>query len=339
MTTISDVARRAGVSAMTVSRVINGSGHTSPDARARVEQAIAELGYVPNAVARHLRSKRSKTIGLVITDITNPFFTSIARGAEDVAGPHGFGVLFCNTDESEADEVAYVSMLLQRQIDGVLLVPASASSRSIKLLRDRHVPVVVLDRRVRAPSVDVVRGDSEGGAYGLVRHLVSLGHRRIAALAGPREVSTSIDRVEGYQRALADVGVPLDPDLVRFGGYQEAAGHAMAREVLAHAQPPTAIFAGNNFIAAGVLAAVRECGLRVPDDISLVAFDDLPSAWTADPFLTVAVQPAYELGRRAAELLLERLHGGEARPAREVVLPVELLVRRSSGPPQHGLAA
>ena len=339
MTTISDVARRAGVSAMTVSRVINGSGHTSPEARARVEQAIAELGYVPNAVARHLRSKRSKTIGLVITDITNPFFTSIARGAEDVAGPHGFGVLFCNTDESEADEVAYVSMLLERQIDGVLLVPASASSRSLKLLRDRHVPVVVLDRRVRAPRVDVVRGDSEGGAYGLVRHLVSLGHRRIAALAGPRDVSTSIDRVEGYQRALAEVGVPLDEDLVRFGGYQEAAGHAMAREVLAVADPPTAIFAGNNFIAAGVLAALRECGLRVPDDISLVAFDDLPSAWNADPFLTVAVQPAYDLGRRAAELLLTRLQRGEASPGREVVLPVELLVRRSSGPPQHGLAA
>jgi len=339
MTTISDVARRAGVSAMTVSRVINGSRHTSPATRARVEQAIADLGYVPNAVARHLRSKRSKTMALILTDISNPFFTRVARGVEDVAGERGFGVLFCNTDESEKEELTYVAMLLERQIDGVMLVPATSTPRSLRLLRDRHVPVVVLDRRVDAPNVDVVRSDSESGAHLLVRHLIELGHRRIAALVGPREVSTSIDRVAGYRRALAEAGLRTEPELIRYGGYQEAAGAAMARQVLELRRAPSAVFAGNNFIAAGILMTLRTAGVRVPDDMSVVAFDDLPSAWLSDPFLTTAVQPAYELGRRAAELLLDRLEGDAEQPGRSVVLPVEILVRRSSGPPASVVAA
>ncbi|HVL53263.1 MAG TPA: LacI family DNA-binding transcriptional regulator [Vitreimonas sp.] len=335
---MTDVARRAGVSTMTVSRVINNSGYTSQATRVKVERAIADLGYVPNALARQLRSKRSKTLALVITDITNPFFTSIARGAEDVARTHGFGVLFCNTDESEAEEVAYVSMLIQRQVDGVLLVPASHSSRSLRLLRERGVPVVVLDRRVSAPRVDVVRGDSEGGAYELVKHLLGLGHRRIAVLAGARTVSTSVDRVAGYRRALAAAGLELDADLIRYGGYHEAEGYEMARQVLALDQPPTAIFAAQNFIAAGTLVAAREAGVRVPDDLSLVAFDDLPTTWLTDPFLTVAAQPAYELGERAAELLFQRLDGHGDRPARSIVLPIDVIVRRSSTPPR-GIAA
>lgn len=339
MTTISDVARRAGVSTMTVSRVINGSGYASKTTRLRVERAVAELGYVPNALARQLRSKRSKTLALVITDITNPFFTSIARGAEDVAGARGFGLLLCNTDESEAEEVEYVSMLLQRQIDGVLLVPASRSSRSIRLLRGRGVPVVVLDRRVRMPQVDVVRSDSEGGAYELTRHLIALGHHRIAVIAGPPSVSTSVDRVAGYRRALSEAAVPLDPDLVRHGGHQVAGGYQMATEVLNLPSPPSAIFAANNFIAAGALGAVRAAGLRIPEDVSMVAFDDLPPVWLSDPFLTVASQPAYELGQRGAELVLDRLLDGGGQPARSLVLPVDVVVRRSSGPPRAGLAA
>jgi len=339
MITISDVARHAGVSTMTVSRVINRSGYTSAPTRLRVERAVAHLGYVPNALARQLRSKRSKTLALLITDITNPFFTSVARGAEDVAGDHGFGLLFCNTDESEEKEIEYVSMLIQRQVDGVLLVPASLSSRSMGLLRARAVPVVVVDRRVRAAGVDVVRGDSEGGAYQLIRHLLSLGHRRIAVLAGARSVSTTLDRVAGYRRAFVEAGLKPDRDLVRYGGYHAAEGYEMAMGVLAMRRPPSAIFAVNNFIAAGALAAARTMGRRVPDDLSIVAFDDLPTNWLADPFLTVAAQPAYELGQRAAELLLERLEGDGKRRARSIVLPTEVIVRRSSGPPARGLAA
>ena len=340
MSTINDVARLADVSTMTVSRVVNKSDYVSGVTRARVERAIAELGYVPNALARQLRSKRTKTIALVMADITNPFFTTVARGVEDVAGPRGFGVLFCNTDESEPEEVDYVSMLIQRQVDGVLLVPATSSSRSLALLRARKIPVVVVDRRVRSRHVDVVRGDSEAGAYALAQHLVQLGHRRIAILAGRKKVSTSVDRVTGFARALADAGIEQDPGLVRYGGYHQSEGYAMARAILKVVPAPTAIFAANNFIAIGAMRALRESGLHVPTDMSIVGFDDLPPEWSIDPsFLTVFAQPAYTFGKRATELLLDRILGQALEPVRELVLPGELIVRRSSGPPHIEIAA
>jgi LacI family transcriptional regulator len=338
MSTINDVAKLAGVSAMTVSRVINNSGYIGRETRSRVEAAIAELAYVPNAVGRQLRSKRTKMLALVLSDIMNPFFTTIARGVEDVARAQGFSVMFCNTDESEAEEARYLLMLVQRQVDGVLLVPASTSGKSLRLLSSHHMPVVVIDRRIQSRQIDSVRSDSEAGAYTLTQHLIGLGHRRIAVLTGRRSVSTSIDRVAGYCRAMLDAGLELDDDLVRYGEYNygeynQVDGNRMAQEVLAADPRPTAIFAANNFIAFGAMRSLRDAGFRVPEDVSIVAFDDLPVAWLSDPFMTVVDQPAYEIGRRAAELLLSRLDGTISGPGREVVLPSELIVRRSSGPP------
>jgi LacI family transcriptional regulator len=331
MTTITEVARRAGVSAMTVSRVVNRSGYASPATRARVEQAIAELGYVPNAVARHLRSKRSKTIALVVSDITNPFFTTIARGVEDAAAPRGYAVMFANTDESESEEIEYLRMLAQRQIDGVLLVPAGSSAAPFRLLHGQEIPVVVIDRRVVARKVDEVRCDSEQGAYELVRHLIGLGHTRIAVITGRRNISTSTDRVVGYERALREAGLPISPELVAYDSFSLEAGYRQARRILETEPRPTAIFATNNFLAFGALRALREADLRIPGDLSLVTFDDLPAGWHDDPFLTVLAQPAYELGRRATELLLGRLEGERPAKRQVVLLPGELIVRRSSG--------
>ena len=338
MSTINDVAKLAGVSAMTVSRVINNSGYIGRETRSRVEAAIAELAYVPNAVGRQLRSKRTKMLALVLSDIMNPFFTTIARGVDDVARARGFSVMFCNTDESEAEEAQYLLMLVQRQVDGVLLVPASTSGKSQRLLSSHHMPVVVLDRRIQSRLVDSVRSDSEAGAYTLTEHLIGLGHRRIAMLTGRRSVSTSIDRVAGYCRAMLDAGLELDDGLVRYGEYNygeynQIDGNRMAQEVVARDPRPTAIFAANNFIAFGAMRWLHGAGLRVPEDISIVAFDDLPVAWLSDPFMTVVDQPAYEIGRRGAELLLSRLDGTISGPGREVVLPSELIIRRSSGPP------
>lgn len=333
MSTIADVAKRAGVSAMTVSRVINNSGYISQETRQRVEQAIAELGYVPNALARGLRFKQTKTLALVLTDITNPFFTTLARGVEDTASAQGFSVIFCNTDESKEKETSYLNVLVQKQVDGVLLVPAQSAPESVTFLRERGVRFVVLDRRIPDTDTDTVRGDSEQGAYALVRHLLELGHRRIAALSGPEVVSTAADRVAGYRRALAESGLMPEPELVRYGSFTQESGYRMAQAALALAQPPTALVTGNNFIAIGALRALREAGLRVPDDISLVTFDDLPAAVIIDPFLTVAAQPAYEMGRRATALLLERLAEGGPPAPQEIVLPAKLIVRRSSGPP------
>jgi LacI family transcriptional regulator len=330
MPTVRDVARRAGVAPITVSRVVNDSGPVSPETRARVEAAIADLGYVPNRLARSLRSRRSDMLALVLTDITNPFWTTVARGAEDVASDAGYSVIFCNTDESQAKEERYLQVLLQRQVDGLLLVPAAGSAGAITLAREHGTPVVTVDRRVPGVEVDVVRGDSEGGAYELTRHLLALGHRHVAMLSGPRGVSTADDRVSGYRRALEEAGLG-EAARVFYGEYTQESGFGMARAAVAAKPRVTALFAGSNFIAAGVLQVLWGMSLHVPADVSVVCFDDLPLPLASEPFLTAAVQPAYEMGRRAAELLLARLSGDGPGEAREVVLPVEVIVRRSSG--------
>src|SRR5512139_1532358 len=197
MPNLLDIARRAGVAPITVSRVINNSGYVSQSTRERVEASVKELGYVPNTIARGLRSKRTHTLALVVTDITNPYFTSMARGVEDVAGASNYTVIYCNTDESETKEEKYANMLAQRQVDGVLLVPACGNVKTIKFLLSNDINVVALDRRVSEVEIDSIRSDSEEGAYRLVKLLIELGHRRIAMMTGSRDVSTSVDRVAG----------------------------------------------------------------------------------------------------------------------------------------------
>lgn len=336
MSTITDVAQRAGVSAMTVSRVLNQSGYASEETRARVLAAAAELGYMPDALARSLRVKRTQTLALILTDITNPFFTTVARGVEDAASAAGYAVIFCNTDESEEEEARYTQMLLERQVDGVLLVPATSISRSIEAARRRGKPVVVLDRRVTGAAVDTVRCDSEGGAYQATAHLLQLGHRQIAVLAGSPDVSVVAERVAGARRACAEAGLALTESHILHGRPAVESGAEMARRALALDPRPTALLATNNFIAVGAFEALRAAGLRVPDDVSLAGFDDLPPALVIDPFLTVVSQPAYEMGRRGAELLLARLRGeGPAEP-QHIVLPTELVARRSTAAPPAG---
>lgn len=331
MPTIHDVARLAGVAPITVSRVINNSGYISQETRDRVEAAIVELGYVPNIIARSLRSKRTNTLALVLTDITNPFFTAIARGVEDTASDAGFTVIYCNTDESVDEEAKYLQLLLQKQVDGILLVPARSTSRSFELISEQGTPVVVLDRRVPNVAADVVRCDSVEGAYRLIRLLIEQGHRRIAVLSGPQGVSTGEDRVLGYQNAMVEAGI-YDDRRVFYGAFTQASGYEMAMRALSLNPQPTALFAGNNFIAVGALKALKDSGLKVPEDISLVSFDDLPSAWMVEPFLTIAAQPPYEMGCKATQLLLNRLKGEIPTDCQEIILPIELIVRRSSGP-------
>jgi LacI family transcriptional regulator len=327
--TIKDVAKSARVAPITVSRVINDSGYVSDEIRRRVEAAIEDLGYVPNRVARSLRSKQTHTLALVLTDITNPFWTTVARGVEDAASEDGFSVILCNTDESDVKEHHYVRVLLQKQVDGFLLVPAHSASRSVTLIQQQHVPLVVLDRTVPAP-VDIVRSDSEGGAYQLTRHLLDLGHRRIAILSGPPEVSTAQDRVAGYHRALTEAGVSDTERTMVYGAFTQDGGYRMAQALLATSPRPTAFFAANNFIAIGAFRALREAGFEVPGDVSLVAFDDIPPAFTMEPFLTVAAQRAYEMGQTAMRLLLRRLTSAEPPSPQEILLPTDLVVRRSS---------
>lgn len=334
MTTLSDVAKLAGVSTMTVSRVINSSGYASPDARARVKRAIDELGYMPNGLARQLRAKRTETIALVVTDIRNPFFTTIASGVEDTARNRRYAVMFCNTYESEEEEAAYVRILIERRVDGVLLVPAGGAGASVRMLQAHGMPAVVIDRHVHDVEVDEVRADSRAGAYAVVRHLAELGHRNIAILTGPERVSTSIDRVAGYREALLEACPDGHCGQILYGEFNEASGYSMAREVLQRDSPPTAIFAANNFVAYGAVRALREFGLRIPEDISVAVFDDLPPGWVMDPFFTVVSQPAYEIGTEAATLLFKRLLGEASGEPHSIILPSELIVRRSTAAPR-----
>ena len=356
MPTIRDVAKLAGVAPITVSRVINNSGYITDKTRQRVEKAIRTLGYVPNSLARSLRSHKTRMLALVLTDITNPFWTTVARGVEDAASDAGFSVILCNTDESGVEQERYIRIILEKQVDGVLLVPAGDAEEPVCFIQSQQVPVVVLDRRVSSDlGVDSVRSDSISGALELVRLLIRLGHKRIAALTGPRDVPTAIDRVTGYRQALQEAGLTWEQ--VLYGEYDLASGYRLTNEamqnegrqtygkhdlesgfkltgqVLQSSPRPTALFTANNFLAIGALRALRAANLQVPEQVALVGFDDLPESLVVDPFLTVAAQPAYEMGHKATELLLARLTGHAPESCQEIVLPTQLIVRRSSGGP------
>jgi LacI family transcriptional regulator len=332
VSTIRDVAKRAGVSTMTVSRVLNNSGYVSSDARQRIEAAITELGYVPNSLARSLRSKRTRSLALILTDVTNPFFTTMARGVEDAASHHGFNLILCNTDESEDKQTRYITVLLEKRVDGVLLVPARSRPEAVHRLLRQGVPVVLLDRSITDTPVDVVRGDSEQGAFDATRYLLDLGHTRIAILSGPDGVSTADDRVAGYRRAMTEVGITDIGAWVFRGEFSATGGQRMALAALTLPARPTALIAANNFIAAGAYRAVREAGLEVPGNLAMIAFDDVPTALAVEPFMTVMDQPVYEMGQRAAEVLFARISGLASPERQEIVLPMRLIVRKSTSP-------
>jgi LacI family transcriptional regulator len=331
MPTIRDVAKLAGVAPITVSRVVNDSGYVSQETRAKVEAAVEELGYVPNMLGPSLRFQQTMTLAMIITDIANPFWTTVTRGVEDIAQANGYSTILCNTDESEEKQEQYLQMLLRRRIDGILIVPASSSPDPIRLIQKQGIPVVVLDRIIPDAEVDIVRADSEMGAYQLIEHLISFGHQRITILAGPRSVSTAVDRVDGFCKALRDAGLDTCDPQVLWGDFTQESGYAMAKQAMMTTPKPTAIFAANNFIAIGALRALKELDIRVPEDIAVVAFDDIPLAFTIEPFLTVAAQPAREMGQRAASLLLERIKGESDHPCQQIILPTEMIIRTSSG--------
>ncbi len=331
MVNIRDVARRAGVAPITVSRVINNSSNVHPATRARVQKAIAELHYVPNTLAKSLRSRQSHTIALILSDITNPFWPTVARGVEDAAAERGFHTILCNTDENPDKEATYLNLLLQRRVDGIIIAPTTNDKDRLALLKRQQVLCVLIDRRVDGFKADVVYGDSREGARLLVEHLLGLGHERIALINGPSSISSAQDREEGYRTALRQRHVRIDENLILRGDFKQDSGYQLTRKIMTRRPRPTAIFAANNFIAIGALQALREVGLRVPEDMALVCMDDIPHVSEIDPFLTVAVQPAYEMGATAARLLIERLTARRNLRPREVVLPPTLIIRRSCG--------
>jgi LacI family transcriptional regulator len=335
MPNIRDVAKLAGVAPITVSRVVNGADSVTEDTRQRVQQAIDQLHYVPNSLARSLRSRQSHTIALIVSDITNPFWTTVARGVEDTAAENDYRTILCNTDENPAKETNYLNLLVGRRVDGIIVAPATREKKRLALLKQVQVSCVLIDRRVEGFKADLVYGDSRTGARLLLDHLIELGHRRIALINGPSTISTAQDRADGYRESLEQHGLNIDESLIFQGEFKQESGYRLVKQALVCNPRPTAIFAANNFIALGVLQALQEANLRVPEDIALVCIDDIPYLSAIDPFLTVAAQPAYEMGESAARLLVERLTTNRTGKMREVVLAPQLIIRRSCGQGQR----
>jgi LacI family transcriptional regulator len=330
--TIRDVARLSGVSPMTVSRVINDSERVSPETRRRVEQAIAELGYVPSRLARGLSRQRTGTLAVIVPDVANPFFTAIVRAAEEVARRADYQVILCDTRSDLSVERDVIEELISHRVEGMVIAPVSdRSATPLMRLAEFGVPFVLIDRTVPGVDCDVVLGDSSGGARQLVEHLTSLGHRRIGFIVESDDVSTARDRRRGYEAALGAAGIALDPALVVNTSADPSGGLAGMTRLLELQERPTAVFTVNNLAAVGAIEAVRAAGLEVPDDVALVCFDDIEYASRLYPFLTAMEQPAQTFGTLGAQLLLERIEGRGPKRRHEVVLPGEFIIRKSCG--------
>lgn len=339
MPTIKDVARCAGVSPTTVSYVLNKTRFVSPETEARIRQAIKELNYQPNHVARSLRAKCTMTVGMLVSDIANPFYADIVRGAQDVLSDKHYSLILGNTDETPGRELATLQVLIQKKVDGLIVVATGANIELLHEVSHTGVSIVLVDRQLPGNWLDTVLVDDERGAYEAVRHLLQLGHRRIGAIVGRIGISTTDNRRRGYEAALHDFGVAVDPTLIQIGHSTIQGGITAARILLDYDPRPTAIFAANNLMTVGALLAIKEQGLCCPKDVAVVGFDDMVWLSAFTPGLTTVAQPSYELGKRAAELLLDRLTGHQPESPRIVTLPPKLVVRESCGYHLHRVIA
>lgn len=326
MVKIKDVAAEAGVSVATVSRALNGHSTVDPVLAARVTAAAERLGYRPNAIARGLRRQKTDVLALIISDVSNPFYTAVARGVEDVAQANGYSVLLCNADEDAEKEARYLRVAEVEQVAGVILSPHNAAT-DVSRLRSSGVPLVVVDRPLTDP-VDSVMVRSIDGARAATRHLLDEGWLRPACITGPADAATALDRLAGYRLGLADGNVSREQFV--HARFSQEGGLAATTELLDGDDAPDSFMVGNAQMALGVIAELKRRGIRIGYDAGIVTFDDAPWAPYIDPPITVVAQPAYEIGTRAAGLLLDRIGGAERGGAREVVLSAELLVRESS---------
>ena len=331
--TIREVAKRARVSVGTVSNVLSESDKVRPELRKRVAEAMLELDYSPNQIARSLKTRTTKTLGTIVSDITNPFFPQLIRGAEDAALDRGYLLITLNTDDHVERERRALALLRARKVDGVLIVmaPDDGEATHITTALNSGTAVVCLDRMPRGIEVDSVSVDNRKGARMCMHHLLSRGHRRIGMLSGSPALHTAKERLEGYLEVIREYGGHEVPALIRHGDFRLESGYRLAKEMLLEAEPPTAIFAANAMMGFGALKAMHELGLHCPEDVSLAVFDDIPFGDVIQPRLTVVAQPAYEMGRRGAELLIARIEGREkfAEPVR-IELNPELIVRGST---------
>jgi DNA-binding LacI/PurR family transcriptional regulator len=344
MANMQEIAKRAGVSLGTVSHVLNNTAKVSESRRTRVLQAVQAAGYQPSQLARGLRRDTTNMIGMIIPDITNPFFPAVVRGAEDVAFSNGYRLILCNTDNDHSKELIHLNELRTYRPAGLIVIPSSFSDLTTQAesYRRAGAGVVCIDRLPKDWKGDSVTANHETGAYNATRHLLQLGHTKLATITGPLHLTNAKERLAGFKRAMKEAKLHLSPEYLQETSFDKQGGHAKTLILLRLIPRPTAIFAGNDMIALGALLAVREAGLRCPEDISIIGFDDLDLGETTNPSLSSVSQSGYQLGTTASRLLLDRRQG-DTSPAKHIVLETVLTLRNSvaspSDKPQYDLAA
>lgn len=329
MVTIADVARSAGVGVSTAARVLSGRGYAGERTRERVLESAAALGYVPNRIARSLRERRTRLIGLLFADVENIFYGTVAKNVEAAAKTAGYHVVLANSGDDPDSEADYLQVLEEMQVAGLIVTPTSANGDHLRRLIAHGIFVVQIDRRIHGLATDSVLIDNQAGAEMAVMELLAAGRRRIAILTGPLSVSTSQDRLDGYKRALREYGIDPRPELIKIGSFFRDHALAHARALLEADPRPDAIFAANNVLAEAVLLAASEVRLRVPEDLAIIGFDDLPWMTIVSPTLATVRQPVAEMARAAIDLLLRRLNGEESGPSRTLTFDPELVIRDS----------
>jgi len=333
--TITDVAAEAGVHPSTVSRVLTGHAASTirPATRDRILAAAERLGYRPSALARSLRLQRTLTLGMLVPDITNPFFSSIIKGAEDAARERGYNLILCNSEDQPDREATYLRVLRERQVDGLFIASSQMADDTIAELREEAFPFVLLNRATQNTEDLAVVVDNYAASVAAVAHLATLGHRRVGHIAGPQNTTTGVDRREGYRASVLAHGLADDPELVvEADAFSEEAGYRALGIMLAGSARPTAVFAANDLIAIGMLQRLRQIGTRVPGDVSIVGFNDIPLAGLLEPALTTVRVPQLDMGIAGAGLLIDRIEGRPIGAVR-LTLPTELVIRASSAPP------
>lgn len=332
MATVTDVAKLAGVSVSTAARVLSGRGYAAEETRRRVLEAAEELGYVPNQIARSLRTRRTRLIGLLIGDVENSFYSTIARNVESVARQAGYHVVLCNSDDDPATEREYLKLLEGIRVDALIVTPTLKNRQYLTRLMDKDIVIVQMDRRVDGLAADAIVVDNEAGAASAVAYLVEAGHIRIGILTGELVVPTANQRLTGFRRALVEHGIAASEDLIKTGSFHREHAIEDAMELIRRTPAPTAIFAANNILAEAALTALGDQGLRVPGDVSIVAFDDVPWMEMVDPPVTTLRQPIADMARSAAELALRRLREGREGPPSTIVFRTQLIERGSVAP-------
>lgn len=338
MANIREVANRAGVSIATVSHVFNSTRPVSHEVRQRVQQAAADLRYYPNYLARSLTTKKTGTVGMVVSDMSNPFFAELIHGVEKTLSAHQYNLMICNTEDNPYKEEEYLRLLMAKRVDGIVAAIASEKWATLQAAEHADFPLVFVDLRIEGVRGPVVCGANEQGAYQGVAHLIADGHRSIGILAGVPSMSTMRDRLAGCRRALVEAGLSLDERLVKFSRLDVASGTQQMTALLAAEPRPTAVFLNNNLLALGALIALQDLDLTCPEDIALVSYDDAPWMRVADPPLTVLRQPNYEMGAMAGQLLLQQLRG-EPVPRTTITLQPEFIIRQSCRADRHGFGA